>query len=236
MSALNVPLSIALDVGTTVTCFDQNPHVPSINSYSKSSMVGAIRPKAFGGRPGYYSGDAGSSNPSVGTTLDVNDPANIAKNEAFKLFKFISIGDQMDFLKSAMYSGKLALKNDVPAIDFVRSLCSGTMRKFMSLPDGSFAAFVPDYWGVLKQPGVNNVVEVPAVEVVEFRSRIDKSSYCSHLYMLTSEYAPDTEGMAGMSFVPLPQSLTPLYFAVLASSAVRSPMSSMPEPSAPIAQ
>lgn len=193
---------VMADDGTTVTCFDQNPHVPSINSYSKSSMVGAIRPKAFGGRPGYYSGDAGSSNPSVGTTLDVNDPANIAKNEAFKLFKFISIGDQMDFLKSAMYSGKLALKNDVPAIDFVRSLCSGTMRKFMSLPDGSFAAFVPDYWGVLKQPGVNNVVEVPAVEVVEFRSRIDKSSYCSHLYMLTSEYAPDTEGMAGMSFVP----------------------------------
>lgn len=217
-------VSIVLsDDGNRVLTFSQNPNAPDNIWENKANAAGAIRPKALGGVPGKYTGPTGlgSSNGSTspiggqGSDYQLEGPANQfitrgeakrmseaiakkkARNESFKLFKFVNLGSPQDILAAEMYQGKLLLKNDRPAIEFVKSLCQSSMRSFMSLPDGSFAAFVPDWWGIYKQPGINTVIEIPAIDVINFQADIDKSSYVSHFFLNTAEFIMDPSGLTG---------------------------------------
>lgn len=197
---------VTKDDGTNVQVFDQNSPVgsaPRANTYPKSAFAGVLRPKALGGQPGEYDGSSSSASSSsdVTTSSAQQIAQQAARNESLKLFKYLNMGDTSQLLQANMYQGKIRMKNDRPCIEFVKSLCSATMRSFMSLPDGSFAAFVPDWWGIYKLPGTNNVVEVPAIDVISFKSDIDKSSYVSHLFLTTAEYAADPTGIMGNSSV-----------------------------------
>jgi hypothetical protein len=88
-----------------------------------------------------------------------------------------------------MLTGPLALHNDEKAINFVQSMCKASMREFMSLPDGSFAAFVPDYFGKMGDNGVlKNVITIPKINIIDYSITFDKASYVSHVYLLTREH------------------------------------------------
>lgn len=178
-----------------IPTFTQSSGTGAPHDYNEGAngLAGALRPTAMGGVAGSYSG--GSSG-STGSAV-VDQALQAARNETFKLFKFLNLGDVTQVAQAEMYTGKIAMKNDRPALEFVKSLCQATMRSFMSLPDGSFAAFIPDWWGIYQQPGVNNVIEVPAIDVVSFKSDIDKSSYVSHFFLTTAEYVADPSGIAG---------------------------------------
>lgn len=186
------------DDGTTLTTIDQN-----IQGYrgivkqmtwksGDSRKVGFLRPKIFangapsGGASGTSEGADGGSSGGSGSS---SDPI---RSSAFALFKYVTFWDSNKSLESDELSGELALSNDQPTFDYVKTLCNASFRSFMSMPDGSFAAFVPDYFGFLsKDYGINNVLEIPMVEVITFNSLFDKSSYVSHYYLLTNEQNGD---------------------------------------------
>lgn len=157
---------------------------------SYGNIVGYLRPKIFekyapdGAPTGTMSNASGGSSGSSGSSSS-SDPI---RSTAFALFKYVSFWDQNKTIESQMLGGELALKNDQPAFDYLKTLCNASFRSFMSMPDGSIAAFVPDYFGFINQDGgTPNQIDIPMVEVINFNSYFDKSSYVSHYYLLTNE-------------------------------------------------
>lgn len=183
------------DDGTTLTTIDQN-----IQGYrgivkqmtwksGDSRKVGFLRPKIFangapsGGASGTSEGaDGGGSSGGAGS------PSDPARSSAFALFKYVTFYNPNAVIAAEKgYTGEVALKNDQPTFDYFKVLCNASFRSFMSMPDGSIAAFVPDYFGFITKDGLHNRLDIPMVEVISFNSYFDKSSYVSHYYLVTNE-------------------------------------------------
>lgn len=193
------------DDGTKFTVLEQgqgfsNPGVVHQNTYSRSDgwLAGFYRPKNLGGDlTGSSSGSSGSSSGSAAALAE-----QYARNETFKLFKYVMQFDPRQTLNSEMLGPGdgsdtgLALVNDKPALEFVSTCCKASMRSYMSMPDGRFVAFVPDWFGWMMPSNARNAtIDIPVQEVISFRTDFDKSSYCSHYMLLTNESFPDPTGM-----------------------------------------
>lgn len=141
-------------------------------------VAGYLRPKMFGN----VTGSAATS-----TDTSSSDSAEAyAYNLAYKLFRFVDYNASNSQVQAAaMLTGDLALYNCEPCKKYVDTLCQGSFRTYMSLPDGSFAAFVPDYFGVFDQN--MTPVELDDSQLVSYQTTMDESSYCSHLYVITDE-------------------------------------------------
>lgn len=184
--------------GDKITDFGQGATMlPKVATYEpKSALSGALRPKALGGVPGSTDGASGYSSSSSGSSVsDVDDLG-------LKLFKFVNYmtpSNTPAIIESYLLKGSdtgLNMANDKPAIDYVDSCCKASMRAYMSLPDGSFAAFVPDWFGkMFPDSKYHNVIDIPRHEVMKFKADFDKSSYVSHLFLTTNEALPDPYGL-----------------------------------------
>lgn len=191
-------VSIVIGIsGDKITDFGQNPKPPTVGTFEpKTALSGALRPKALGGVPGSTDGASGSSSSSSGSSVsDVDDLG-------LKLFKFVNYmtpSNAPAIIESYLLQGSdtgLNMANDKPAIDYVDSCCKASMRAYMSLPDGSFAAFVPDWFGkMFPDSKYHNVIDIPRHEVMKFKADFDKSSYVSHLFLTTNEALPDPYGL-----------------------------------------
>ena len=191
---------VSIVIGTSgdkITDFGQNPKPPTVGTFEpKTALSGALRPKALGGVPGSTDSASGSSSSSSGSSVsDVDDLG-------LKLFKFVNYmtpSNTPAIIESYLLKGSdtgLNMANDKPAIDYVDSCCKASMRAYMSLPDGSFAAFVPDWFGkMFPDSKYHNVIDIPRHEVMKFKADFDKSSYVSHLFLTTNEALPDPYGL-----------------------------------------
>ena len=141
-------------------------------------VAGYLRPIMFGNVTGSAATNDSSS--------DGNSAEEYAYNLAYKLFRFVDYNANNNQIQAAaMLTGDLALYNCEPCKKYVDALCQGSFRTYMSLPDGSFAAFVPDYFGVFDQN--MTPVELDDSQLVSYQTIMDESSYCSHLYVVTDE-------------------------------------------------
>lgn len=191
---------VSIVIGTSgdkITDFGQNPKPPTVDTFeSKTALSGALRPKALGGVPGSYDALTGASSSSSSSTSSEADDLGL------KLFKFVNYmtpSNTPAIIESYLLKGSdtgLNMANDKPAIDYVDSCCKASMRAYMSLPDGSFAAFVPDWFGkMFPDSKYHNVIDIPRHEVMKFKADFDKSSYVSHLFLTTNEALPDPYGL-----------------------------------------
>ena len=187
------------------TAFEQNANYileSTINTWSLPDLgngltfAGALRPKALGGVPGSSDALTGASSSSSSSTSSEADDLGL------KLFKFVNYmtpSNTPAIIESYLLKGSdtgLNMANDKPAIDYVDSCCKASMRAYMSLPDGSFAAFVPDWFGkMFPDSKYHNVIDIPRHEVMKFKADFDKSSYVSHLFLTTNEALPDPYGL-----------------------------------------
>lgn len=191
------------DDGTTVSVVDQSQNIPTgRHTYPKSGMCGAIRPKKLGGMPNGVVG--GGTSGSAASSMDAQD---YARNETFKLFKFVTFTNQTEFWQSQVLGSTqgtmttgLYLANDKPAIEYVSACCKSSLRSYMSAPDGSFVAFVPDWFGMINTGNANKaIIDIPQVETKTFDINFDKSSYVSHYFLTTNEATPNTYNYVNMS-------------------------------------
>ena len=182
--------------GDKITDFGQgNTMLPCVSTFEpKSALSGALRPKSLGGVPGSAIGTSNSSSSS--SSISDTDELGL------KLFKFVNYmtpSNTTAIVESYLLQGSdtgLNMANDKPAIDYVDSCCKASMRAYMSLPDGSFAAFVPDWFGkMFPDSKYHNVIDIPKHEVIKFKADFDKSSYVSHLFLTTNEAMPDPYGL-----------------------------------------
>lgn len=205
---------IVKDNGSTIETFSQNPNAPDYVTEQRGALVGALRPKALGGQPGAWSGSGGSSG-SEGSSSSGQSSSGYngtgmseaewwSKNQSLKLFKYVMNFSPQQTLNSEMLGPSdgvdtgLALVNDRPALEFVSSCCKASMRSYMSMPDGSFVAFTPDWFGMIDpEVAADSTLEIPRQEVVSLHTDFDKSSYVSHYILTTNESFPDPTGMLG---------------------------------------
>lgn len=191
---------VSIVIGTSgdkITDFGQNPKPPTVGTFEpKTALSGALRPKALGGVPGSSDALTGASSSSSSSTSSEADDLGL------KLFKFVNYmtpSNAPAIIESYLLKGSdtgLNMANDKPAIDYVDSCCKASMRAYMSLPDGSFAAFVPDWFGkMFPDSKYHNVIDIPRHEVMKFKADFDKSSYVSHLFLTTNEALPDPYGL-----------------------------------------
>lgn len=213
---------IVKDNGSTIETFSQNPNAPDYITEQRGALVGALRPKALGGQPGVWSGTGGSSG-SAGSGQSaggyngtgMSEAEWWAKNQTLKLFKYVMNFSPQQTLNSEMLGPSdgtdtgLALINDKPALEFVSACCKASMRSYMSMPDGTFVAFVPDWFGIInKEVALNATLEIPRQEIISLHTDFDKSSYVSHYMLTTNENFPDPTGMLGAN--PLEQTVRQL--------------------------
>jgi hypothetical protein len=85
-----------------------------------------------------------------------------------------------DLVGSSFLIGDKSLMNDVPIMQGVEQLSKGSMRHYMSLPNGMFCAFYPDYFG---QFGRTPYMSIDDVEITDLNIVLNDESIVTHMYV-----------------------------------------------------
>lgn len=152
-------------------------------------LAGYLRPKIFAGKT--LSTDSVLNLP-MGTGAATSE----LYNQMFEMFKFVQFDSQAQMQEALNTDQYDNMYDNVPVFKFVQSVCNASMRSFMSLPDGSFTAFVPDHFGYFSKanPKYDNLITLDPVNLIDYDISITKSGYYSHVFTLTSEFMPNLWG------------------------------------------
>lgn len=76
-----------------------------------------------------------------------------------------------------------AFINDEPIIQTVVALCTASMRKFQSMPNGDFSAYYPDYFGL---DGKDAVLDLEDIEMKNVNINWNDDALATHVYVAGS--------------------------------------------------
>lgn len=130
--------------------------------------------------PDSASAGGGGGGGGTDTTNDIIVTwADLARMNVASAFNTI-VAFPFDVIGSVAYRGDKSLMNDVPIMEGAQQLCRGSMRSLMSLPDGKFCAFYPDYFGTF---GRTPYLEIYDIEIVDFNIVLNDESLVTHMYV-----------------------------------------------------
>lgn len=129
---------------------------------------------------GDFGGDGtSSSGTGDGSSIPVEDVKIIARAAAVSAYlEGPSLEEQ---LRADQLKGRKSMMNDKPLMPFVEEICSGSLRSFMSLPNGNFFAFYPDYFGSL---GRVPYWEIDDVEILDGKIQLSDAALTTHVYVV----------------------------------------------------
>lgn len=127
----------------------------------------------------------------VGTLSDntstwVNTNENGGVDAAYRLFNVLYNFQVSDL--SLLLRNDFAPANDESLLTSVSQICSGSLRSFMSGPNGDFIAFFPDYFGINETKAVWNVEDV---EIVDLKLQINDDELVTHVFTIGDTNAPN---------------------------------------------
>jgi hypothetical protein len=70
-----------------------------------------------------------------------------SRTNATFLWGSLNWASMEDTLEAVSLTGNKSLMNDKPMMPFIQQMTDASMRQFMSMPNGDFFAFYPDYFG-----------------------------------------------------------------------------------------
>ena len=138
------------------------------------------------------------------TTANVEDPATTAQGpQSWSDVARVSTAAAFstltqfpfDLIGSQFLLGDKSLMNDIPIMQGVDQLCKGSMRHYMSLPNGMFCAFYPDYFG---QFGRTPYMSISDVEITDLNIVLNDESIVTHMYVNGNTTAPLSPNAAGL--------------------------------------
>lgn len=94
-------------------------------------------------------------------------------------------------LESHILRGDRAISNDIPVINGVKQLAFGSMRNYMSLPNGQFVAFYPDHFGTF---GRKPYWKMYDIEIENLSINFNDAELVTHMYV-TGAVSNPTEGV-----------------------------------------
>jgi hypothetical protein len=127
------------------------------------------------------SGGGTSGSSSGGSTAGLNSDDVNAAARAAALSTFIQLPGIFNTFESRALAGQKSLMNDQPLLPFVEQLAQASLRNFMSMPNGNFYAFFPDYFG-----GLNHRTpywEIDDVEILDGSIDLSDDALATHVYM-----------------------------------------------------
>ena len=124
--------------------------------------------------------DGSGSSESGGGGVDA-----AAAETAFKATSFatyLQLPGVLEGATSISLKGERSLMNDQPLLPFIIQLTQACLRNFQSLPDGSFFAFYPDYFG-----GQNHRTpywDISDIEIIEGQIQLSDDALATHVYVV----------------------------------------------------
>lgn len=82
-----------------------------------------------------------------------------------------------------MLYGQRALANDEVVWNSVKKACNASMRSCMSLADGRFCAFYPDYYGLYEGCNATPYLELDNIDLIDLKITQSDDEYYSHVFV-----------------------------------------------------
>lgn len=134
------------------------------------SFGGTVTPTNSSGSPDANTGTDGGGG---------NSAEQIAKAAAFSTI--LSFPSAVNSVESIALTGQRSMLNDEPLFPFIQQICEASLRSFMSMPDGKFYAFYPDYFGGFgRQP----YWEIEDIEVISGRIDLSDDNLATHVFIV----------------------------------------------------
>jgi hypothetical protein len=142
-------------------------------------ILGGSGAAAGGGGSG-GAGGGGGANPSGGAAAGSDrTPGEIATAAAFSTY--LQMPSLMETEEAMMLTGRRSLMNDKPLLPFVEQIAAASLRKFMSLPNGDFYAFYPDYFGGL---GKTAYWVIRDIEIISGKIDLSDDALFTHVFVV----------------------------------------------------
>lgn len=100
-------------------------------------------------------------------------------------FEFTS---QDQIAEANLLTGEKSLMNDQTIFPFIEQLAQGSLRNFQSMPDGSFLAFFPDYFGTFDHRKPYWAIE--NIEILDGKIELSDDALTTHMYVVGNTIAP----------------------------------------------
>lgn len=121
-----------------------------------------------------------------GVSINQTTIAQIAASTSYGLglvFPLVS-----DAAEAVNFTGKRALQNDVPLMDWVKFMCTASGRRFQSLPNGDFMAFYPDYFNWSKEAPYWIISDI---ETQDLTIDISDERLATHVFTTADSFSPN---------------------------------------------
>lgn len=105
----------------------------------------------------------------------------------YGIFKYLYAGTPIDSLSLGL-RGEKAPVNDVSLLSTIQTICSASLRSFMSGPDGSFIAFYPDYFGIF---GTKYKLILEDVEMINFSIDVSDNNLATDVFVAGGTEVPN---------------------------------------------
>jgi len=137
-----------------------------------------------------YGGTAGGPTGGSGAPSSVNDANGgssgpqytsdqVAKAAAFSTI--LSFPSAVNSVESNALTGQRSMLNDQELFPFIEQICTASLRSFMSMPNGKFYAFYPDYFGGFgRQP----YWEINDIEIISGRIDLSDDKLATHVFVV----------------------------------------------------
>lgn len=135
-------------------------------------------------------GDGSGNNSNNDGSMTADDVLSTAK--ATSWVSFLEVPSMMDSIESMALTGQKSLMNDKPLMPFVQQMTQASLRSFMSLPNGDFFAFYPDYFGELNHHPPYWLID--DLEVLEGGIDLTDDNLVTHMYVVGNTQNPLGDG------------------------------------------
>ena len=159
---------------------------------------------AYGGRAASIDGDGGSGGGSGGGGGggggggSAYNAEQISKASAYS--SILSIPGGLNSLESRFLTGQRSLMNDQPLLPFIEQICGASLRSFMSMPNGKFYAFYPDYFGGFNRQPYWNIADV---EIISGKIDLSDDTLATHVFVVGDTNAAYGGPAAGYGSIDL---------------------------------
>jgi murein DD-endopeptidase MepM/ murein hydrolase activator NlpD len=94
----------------------------------------------------------------------------------------LNLGAAFNSAESQALQGEKSLMNDQPLLPFIQQLCESSLREFQSMPNGSFFAFYPDFFGETHHRAPYWYID--DIEILDGKVELTDESLVTHMYVV----------------------------------------------------
>lgn len=138
----------------------------------------------------------GDSQSGGSTSNPLDNPGSIATAAAFS--SFFQMAGLMETVEAVSLTGRRSLLNDKPLLAFVEQIAAASLRSFMSMPNGNFYAFYPDYFGGL---GRTAYWVINDIEIISGKIDLSDDSLATHVFVVGDTLPSQSAGSLGFGNV-----------------------------------